>query len=96
VHEPTDVSAREANVERLNKVLLSKSRTPRWGVVATLFWWLVESSGKSVKLVITELRWTPGGRIIVERGLKAALFEPVQPVVDCLVISAILALDLSG
>jgi hypothetical protein len=69
VHESADVPAGECNVERLDEVLLSERRTPRWRIVVSLFGWIVENSGELVKLVVTEFRRTTGARIIVERGL---------------------------
>jgi hypothetical protein len=89
------VPARECNVERFDKVLLSESRTPRWCIIASLFGWIVETGGKLVELVVAEFRGTTRPRIIVERGLKAALFEPIQPIVDGLASPSTLVLKLN-
>lgn len=95
MHQSANVPARECNVERFDKILLSESRTPRWRIIASLFGWIVETGGELVELVVAEFRGTTRPRIIVERGLKAALFEPIQPIVDGLTIPPILVLNLS-
>jgi hypothetical protein len=86
--------ARERHVERLDEILLCESGTPRWRIVATLFGRLVKNSGELIELIVTEFRGTAWPRIIIERGLEAALFEAIQPVVDCLAIPAVLCFDL--
>jgi len=54
----------------------------------------MESSGELLELIVAEFRGSTGTRRIVERGLEAALFESIQPVVDGLAIPAILCFDL--
>lgn len=83
----------KCNVECFDQVLLSESGTPCWRVVTNPFGWTVKNSGELFRLIVGEFRWTTKTRLIVERGLKAALFEPVQPVVGGLVVSAVLVFD---
>jgi hypothetical protein len=52
-------------------------------------------SGELLKLFIAEFGRTSGTRLIVERGVEAALFEAVQPVVDGLTVPAVLGFDIS-
>ena len=52
MHKSADVTAGEYNVERLDEVLLSERRTPRWRIVVSFFVWIVKNSGELVKLVV--------------------------------------------
>ena len=53
----------------------------------------MEYSSELLELVITELGRSSGARFVVERGVEAALFEAIQPVVDGLVVPAVLVFD---
>src|SRR5699024_7739891 len=54
----------------------------------------MEYSGELLELVVTEFGWTAGTRFIVERGVEAALFEAIQPVVDGLAVPSVFGLNI--
>ena len=90
------MATREGNTERFENIVLSESATPRWVVVSCFFRWFMEYSSELLELVITELGRSPGTRFVVERGVKAALFEAIRPVVDGLVVQPYLSSIASG
>jgi len=49
----------------------------------------MEYSGEPLELFVAALGRTSGTRFIVERGVEAALFEAVQPVVDSLAVPSL-------
>jgi len=65
------VTAGEGDVERLNKVVLSESATPRWVVVSNFFRRFMEYSSELLELFAAEFGRTPRTRSIVERGVEA-------------------------
>jgi hypothetical protein len=88
------VPLRVGNVEPVEEIPLSKSRTPSWFVVACLLARIVEGGGKSVKLMVAKLGRSSRWLVIVECIFEVALFEPIQPSVYRLFVSAILRFDL--
>ena len=54
----------------------------------------MEYSGELLELVVAELGWTAGTRFVVERGVEAALFEAVQPVVDGLTVPSVFVFNI--
>ena len=77
MHESTNVTAGESNIERPDEVMPSESCTPRWVVVSSFFRRFMEYSGELLKLVVAEFGRTAGTRFVVEHGVEAALFEAV-------------------
>ncbi|EMA48489.1 hypothetical protein C451_20315 [Halococcus thailandensis JCM 13552] len=96
MHESASVTAGESDIELLNEVVLGESRTPRWIVVSSFFRRFMEYSGGPFELVVAKFGWSSRTRFIVERGVEAALFESVQPVVDGLMMPAVLLFDRLG
>ena len=54
----------------------------------------MEYSSELLKLVVAEFGWTAGTRFVVERGVEAALFEAVQPVVDGLTVPSVFVFNI--
>ena len=97
MHQSTDVAAGESDIERFDEIVLSESCTPCcWGIVPGLFRQFVEDSGELLELLVAEFGGTSGTGIIVERGVEAALFEAIEPVVDRLAIPPVLRFDITG
>jgi hypothetical protein len=49
-----NVTSREYNIERFDKVLLSEGCTPRWYVVASFFGYIIEKGGNPGELPVAK------------------------------------------
>lgn len=81
-------------VELFEEMVLNRSRTPRWSVVASFFWRLGECFSELLEVVVGEFRRASRRLVIVERGLEAALFEPIQPPINRLFVPPELGFNL--